>query len=283
MNRTVLSLLAAGALSLGLLQVAGAVPEAGTVVQLAELPAAARNTLQTRAGTAQVGEILKTVEGGEATYDVVITGQGKSRGFTVNDSGELLAEQVFLEELPRPAQDAIRKQVGNGTLGDLSKITEDGDVSYEAQMTKAGRTRGFTVDQDGDLLDIQVFLGETPAPVRAAIRRELRGGKCGEIYKSTEEGATEYEVEITRDGKSRQVTFDARGKIVYQAEPVALADTPEAVQSTLKGQLSEARLLHIDKALEDGKVTYEVELAKAGKHQALSIRPNGQILPADAD
>jgi uncharacterized membrane protein YkoI len=268
---------------MGLLRVACPAAEAGTTVKLAELPAPARNTIQTRAGTAQVGEIFKTIESGEVTYEVRITGQTPARTFTVNDAGQLLAEQAFLQELPRPVQETIRAQVANGTLDDISKVAEDGAVSYEVQMTKAGKARDFTVDQGGKLIDMQVFLGELPAAVRSAIRRESRGGRCGEIHKSMEEGEAEYDVEITRDGKPRQVTFDPHGKIIYQEEPVALDETPAAVQQTLKGQLTEAKFIHIDKAVEEGNVTYEVELAKAGKHHSLSISPDGQILIPDAE
>jgi uncharacterized membrane protein YkoI len=275
MKKAFCTLALAGALCSSGLQAA----DKAVAVKLNDLPAAARSTIQSRIGKAPVGEILKTVERGEATYEVQITGAAQPRSFTVNDDGELVAEQAFLQELPRPARETIRPQVADGTLGDISKVTDDGEVTYEVQMTKAGRARDFTVAEDGALVEIQVFVDEVPGAVRAAIRRQSRGGECGDIYKSTEDGEAEYDVEITRSGKSRRLTFNARGRITYEETPLALAETPEPVQRTVKDQLDGGRLVSVDRAQEDGTVTYEVELVKAGKRRSLSIKPDGQLAP----
>jgi len=253
--------------------VAGAEP-----VQLSELSPAAQTAIRQQVGAAKLGEITKSIEKGEVVYEVEMTAQRKTRSFTVNDEGELVAVEVFLGEISRPLQKAVRAHLGKGVLGDISKITEDGVVTYEVEMTHQGKTRSFTLGTDGKLLETQLFLEETPVVLRQAIQRELRGGKCGEIYKTTEEGDVSYDVSVIANGKTRLLTFDSAGSLVYQAEPIQLSEAPIAVQQALRGQLQNAKLASVEKAIEDGELTYEVELIKAGKRQSLSIKPDGQVV-----
>jgi uncharacterized membrane protein YkoI len=254
-----------------------------SAVQLSELPPAAQKCIQTQLSGAQLGEITKSIEGEEVSYDVKMTTKGKTRSFTVSEDGELLAFQLLLPETPHAVQQAIRAHVGKQALDDIFKHTQDSEVTYEVEMTKAGKTRTFTLASDGKLLEMQVFLHEIPAVIQKAIRKEMHGGRCEEIQKITEDGEVNYDVEITRNGKSHSLTFDSKGAIVYQAEAIQLSETPEPVQRTLKAQLTGAKLVSLEKATEDGDMTYEVELVKAGRRQTLSVKPDGQILPPEAE
>ena len=196
---------------------------AETPVKLSDLPPAVQKAVQTHLGGAKPGEITRSTEHGKTSYEVEATTRGKTRSFTIGDEGELLATEVFLDETPRPVQRAIRAHVGKGKLGDISKTTEGGVVSYDVEMTKAGRARSFSLAEDGKLLEMQLFFEEVPAIVQKAIEKETRGGQRGAIYKTTEDGEVNYDVEITRSGKLCSLSFDDKGAVVYQAEPVALS------------------------------------------------------------
>jgi len=277
-KKAIHSLLTTRLLALVVLSAASAAGADGIVTKLAELPTVAQSAIQRQVGTAKLGDITKSVEKGEVVYEVEMTTQRRARSFTINEEGELLSVEVFLAELSHSVQQAIRAHVGKGVLNDISKITENGVVTYEVEMTKQGKTRSFTLAADGKLQEMQLFIEETPPAVRKAIQKEMRGGKCGEIYRITEDGEASYDAEIIANGKSRRLTFDAGGALVYQAEPVQLSDTPEAVQQTLQEQLRNAKLSSIEKAIEDGELTYEVELIRLGKRQSLSIKRDGQIV-----
>ena len=253
------------------------------VTKLADLPPAAQKAIQAQLGAAKLEGISKSVDAGEVTYDVEITAHGKTRSFSIDQEGELLATQVFLNETPVAVQKAIRAHVGRGKIDDISKASEDGVVTYQVEMTKAGKSRSFTLAEDGKLLEMQLFLAETPAHVRQAIQKEARNGVCAGIYKTVEDGEVNYDVEITRNGKLLSLTFDSKGAVVYQAEPIQISDAPEPVRATLRAQLSNAKLVTVEKTVEDGELTYEAEFIKAGKRQSLSIKPDGQILPPDKE
>src|SRR5215467_10211600 len=72
--------------------------------------------------------------------------------------------RVGLSDLSDSAQKTIRDHVGNGKVQEIDKIVHDGDVTYEAILKKGNRERTITVGEDGQLLDIEVFLNETPGP-----------------------------------------------------------------------------------------------------------------------
>jgi uncharacterized membrane protein YkoI len=250
----------------------------GTVVKLSDLPAAAQATIKEHQGRGRLGEIVKTIESGEAHYDVEVTKQGRTRSLVLNDKGEVIELQVFLGETPRPIQQAIRKQVDGGRIEEITKNTEDGEVSYDVEMTKNGKARTFTLDESGELKEMQVFLDELPDPVRKALQKEVGTGKCGEINKADEDGNFLFETEITQGTKTRSVSFDSLGTLVYQEEPTTLPDVPEPVRKSAQEQLGDGKLVSIDKVTDDGQVSYVVDFLKEGKQLSLSLSTDGKVL-----
>lgn len=93
------------------------------------------------------------------------------------------ATKVTLAELPAAARKTIHAQLGKGKVGEIDKIAENGEVTYEVVLKKA-RERTITVAEDGQLLDMEVFLNETPAGVRAAIQQRLGSGTLEGITKA---------------------------------------------------------------------------------------------------
>src|ERR1051325_1157332 len=105
-----------------------------------------------------------------------------------------------LAQLPVATQQTIRSQIGSGKLVSVEKDTEDGEVTYEVEMTRDGKTRSFTVDADGELIDEQMFLAELPGAVQKTIQTQVGKGSLGEIFKSAEDGEVSYDVEMTSAG-----------------------------------------------------------------------------------
>lgn len=59
-----------------------------------------------------------------------------------------------------------------------------------------------------------VAMEKVPAPVRATIQRETKGGQIKGIEKDLDEGVLVYEVEFTRDGKAFELVVAADGKLL---------------------------------------------------------------------
>ncbi len=275
--------LVAGMLLASLASNASAVDNDGTIVRLADLPANLQQAIQSHVGDGKLDEITKTAEDGDVTYDVDITKKGKERSFSVDDQGNLLEEEVFIGEIPMPVRKAIHGQVGKGSIQDIQKVHEDGEITYDVEMTKDGKTRDFTLSVKGELLELQMFIDELPEKLQAAIKKEAGGAKCGDIYKSIDEDDVLYDVDLETDGKTRTLSFDIDGQLLSEEQDVSLRETPTAVQQSLGGQLAGARLASVTKVKEDGVVTYEAEIVKSGKSLYVVMGADGRILPPDDD
>jgi uncharacterized membrane protein YkoI len=246
-------------------------------VTLSELPAAAQKTVHSQLGKGKVGEIDKVAEDGEVTYEVVLK-KGRERTITVAEDGQLLDMEVFLNETPAGVHSAIQQRLGSGTLEGITKILDADKVKFEVEIANGGRSRTFTFDDTGKLLEMELALSETPAPVQAAIRKETTGQKLGDITEVFEDGEATYEVELNPESSSQTLTIDPKGKVISRETPIRLSDAPAPVQKAIKELSANRHLGSITKTTEDDEVTYDVELKTEGKWDTKSIAPDGKIV-----
>ncbi len=255
----------------------------GVTVKLTDLPSSLQQAIQSHVGDGTLDEITKVVEDSETSYDVDITRKGKERSFTVSTQGELLEEEVFFGELSPQLKKGIHSHVGKGTINDIEKVHDGDEITYDVEITRDGKTRDFTVDGKGQLVEMQMFLEELPAALQDAIKKASASGTMGDIYKTIDEGDVSFDVDVQSSGKTRTLSFDASGQFLSEEEDIALSQTPAAVQKSLGGQMAGAKLASLSKVTEDGKITYEAELLKAGKSQYVVVAPDGKVIPPDAD
>jgi uncharacterized membrane protein YkoI len=249
--------------------------------KLKRLPSAVRQTILDHLGDGKIDHVAKTAgDDGQANYAVMIERRGKTRGFTVATDGRLLEMEVFLEETPAAVQKTIRATAGGIVPDNISQTADDdGATNYFVEMTKAGVTRDFTVQADGALAGIQVFLPEVPAPVQKTIRATLGNATLGDITKTMDDDETNYDVEMTKDGQERGFTVGADGRL--HSMQVSLAETPAAVQKTIQAELKDGRIEEINHKTEDDESVFAVRLTQGGKSRELNISPDGKVVPGD--
>jgi uncharacterized membrane protein YkoI len=250
-------------------------------VLLSETPAAVQKTINAQLGDGKLGSIDKTVDGEDTTYDIELTTKGgQERDFTVDEDGTLLSVGVTLSETPAAVQKVINLRVGTGKLENIDKAFDDGEVSYDVEMTtKDGQERDFTVDEDGTLLSMGVTLSETPAAVQKAIQMQMREGKLKSIDKMFDDDGITYDVEITTmDGREKEFNVAANGKLASMK--VTLGEVPPAVRKTIRGKIGGGKILRIDKSFVENKgvLPYEVQGRKDGKPFDFSVGPKGRFL-----
>jgi uncharacterized membrane protein YkoI len=187
-----------------------------------------------------------------------------------------LGEGVLLRELPKAAQKTIREQLQGATLGEIERNTEDGKVTFTVNITRAGEEREFTVAEDGKLLSMDVGLEETPPEVQKTIKAQVGQGKLENISKTFEDDAINYEVDMTTTNDAeRSFTVALDGRLT--SAQLSLEETPPAVQRTIKAHLGNGKLGDIYRLLEDGEISYSVELTRDGKSADLSVAPDGKL------
>jgi len=125
---------------------------------------------------------------------------------------------VKMADLPPAVQKTVKEQMAGATLRGLSKETEHGKTTYEAELTVDGTHKDITIDGQGKIIEVEqeVQLASIPDAARSAIA--AAAGKSGKVLKV--ESVTEhdklvaYEAQIqkTPNGKKSEVRVDAAGK-----------------------------------------------------------------------
>jgi len=256
--------------------------EDGKIVPLSSLPAAAQKTLQTQLVGGQVGEIEQTEANGDILFDVTIIKSSVERSVKVGGDGTLLSVEIDVAEAPPVVRAAIQKQIGRGKIDNINKSFDDGEVSYEVDYTTLeGVERSFTLAADGKVERLQVFLPEIPVVVRKAIEQNAANATLGDIFRTFTDGEIAYDVDITRDGKDRDFTVGADGKL--ESKEMFLEELPAAARKTVTEKIGNGKILRIDEAFEKraGVFPFEVVGRKDGKPFNFSVGPKGRFLGMD--
>ena len=244
--------------------------------KLAPLPPAVQQTIRTLVGTGRLVDVTRTNENGQVVYEVDMRREGVERSFTVAATGNLIARQLFLPELPAPVQQTVRAQFATGKLLEVWWTDDDGEISYEAEWKVGATKRTASIAPDGRLTSLQVGLEEAPSAVRRSIEAKLAGGKVETLHRTEEDGESLYAIEALPGGRKISFTVGLDGKLL--SEGILLTDAPAPVQHTIKAQMSNGRLTELDRVTEDGETLYEVKVSRDGRKHAFHVATDGTLL-----
>ena len=252
-----------------------AAPTNPAAAQLAHLPVAVRKTILETKGNGKLEEVDKKTEDGELVYSVKVLKDGKQEKFTVSTDGAISQRAVTLEQVPAAVRKQIKDRTIDAKLGDIVRVSDNGDVTFEVQITQGKRDRDFALDEDGMLVSEQVFIEELTVAVQKTIREKALGAELGDITRTFEEGDPAYEVNMTKAGQERYFAVDGDGTLL--GEQVFLTELTAAVQSTIQAQATEATLGDINKIYGD-EVTYEAAMKKHGTERTFTVDADGDLL-----
>jgi uncharacterized membrane protein YkoI len=187
----------------------------------------------------------------------------------------------LLAGLPGAVQQTIKKELGNGTIISVDKTTEDGDTTYEVEVSREGTSRSLSVEENGTLASSQVFEAELPPAVRRLLHAELGQRKPGEMYRVLEDGEISFEVDVFAHGKTNTWSFAEDGK--WYSRDVDLGETPIAVQQAVRQTVGAGRVTEVSKSVENGQLSYDVELTKGGRQYGLSLNPSGKVISQEEE
>lgn len=128
--------------------------ERSEVVTLEQVPKAVRASIEREVGQTEIRKIERTDEDGVVAYEVDLREKSGKRELVFDADGALLSaeEELGLQDVPEAVRKTIQQQAAGGKVEDVEKITEKGRVTYEAEVTKAHRTRELTIAADGTLI-----------------------------------------------------------------------------------------------------------------------------------
>ncbi|MEP6663886.1 MAG: PepSY-like domain-containing protein, partial [Verrucomicrobiota bacterium] len=252
-------------------------------MDLAKIPEAVQKILKEHADGSKIEKIVKQTEDDEITYEAEVNKGGRNFSFDFSSTGEFLrvAEEITVTRAPLPVQKRIQTELGKGKVDSISQVVEKGETTFAVEMIKGEKDYSLVISTNGDLQEMSLPLSETPLPVQQKIKERVGSGKVDEINKTTDDDEISYEVDFTRDGKSRFFSVSAEGDLLSEEEDVVLADVPAAarktIQENLRGQKSES----LTKRTEEGEVFYDVEFSGSNQKKSFIVSEAGKLQKDD--
>jgi hypothetical protein len=118
-----------------------------------------------------------------------------------------------------------------------------------------------------------------PPAVEKTVQAQSQGATIKGISSETEDGAFEYEVEMTVNGHGRDIAIAKDGTLLEIEDEVAMNTLPAAVQSALTAKAAGTKITKVETITKKGKlVAYEAATLKGTKKGEIQVGPNGEKL-----
>ncbi len=125
----------------------------------------------------------------------------------------------------------------------------------------------------------KITKSELPAAVQKAADEQSKGATVKGYSKEIEDGQLEYEVEMTVNGHSKNVSISPDGRVLEIEEQVELNTLPTAVQDGLKAKAGKGKITKVESLTKRGSiVAYEAQVMTNGKHTEVQVGPAGKPL-----
>ena len=120
---------------------------------------------------------------------------------------------------------------------------------------------------------------DLPPAVQKTADDQSQGSIVRGYSKDKEDGKLEYEVQMTSNGHSKDVTIDPDGHLLEVEEEVALNSLPTSVQSAIKAKAAKGQITKIESLTKHGSVVaYEAQVRTGGRHSEIQVGPHGEVL-----
>ena len=118
-----------------------------------------------------------------------------------------------------------------------------------------------------------------PAPVEATVAEQSKGETIQGLSTDTENGKPIYELALSVNGRARDVTIDAQGRILEIEDEVALASLPVAVRQALAAGAGTGTIGKVESLTKNGKlVAYEAVVRTGKRTTEIQVGPDGRTL-----
>lgn len=120
---------------------------------------------------------------------------------------------------------------------------------------------------------------DLPRAVDAAVTRESAGATIKGFAMEKENGKQTYEVELVVDGRSKDMSMDAKGNVLEIEEEVSMDSLPDAVRAGLTASAGTGTITKVESLTKRGKlVAYEAAVTSGAKHREVQVGPEGKKL-----
>ena len=120
---------------------------------------------------------------------------------------------------------------------------------------------------------------DLPPAVEKTVAAQSQGATIKGFSTEKENGQTLYEVELTVNGHSKDVSMATDGSIVEVEEQVAMDSLSAAVKAGLQAKAGKGKILKVESLTKKDKlVAYEAQVDTNGKKSEVQVGPDGKPL-----
>ncbi len=243
-------------------------------VTLEQTPPLVQQKIRQQLGKSKLLGISMTTEKGAQSYEVGMKLDDKEHTITIESDGTISSREVFLDETPSSVQKTIREQVGKNELLGIDEVPEEDDIAFSVEVDVKGTTRSFTVGRDGALLESEIEFSALPAAVQNAANANRGKNEIQGAVARFDNDQASYEIELSSPDGARTLTFQPSGALTSLEIP--FAEAPPVIQKAITAHLGGGTLESIEKIVEGGAASYEVEIGGAHKAE-FTLEPDGSM------
>jgi len=127
--------------------------------------------------------------------------------------------------------------------------------------------------------DKKLSKADLPAPVQRVAEEQSKGATVLGYSSDREEGKLEYEVKLSVDGHSKDITIAPDGQVLEVEEQVSIDKLSAPVKAGLLAKAGKGTIRKIESLTKHGAiVAYEAQVYTAGKHSEVQVGPDGKPL-----
>jgi hypothetical protein len=120
---------------------------------------------------------------------------------------------------------------------------------------------------------------DLPPAVEKTVAAQSQGATIRGFSTEKEKGQTLYEVELTVNGHSKDISMTPDGSIVEVEEQVALDSLSPEVKAGLQAKAGKGKILKVESLTKKDKlVAYEAQVDTNGKKSEVQVGPDGKPL-----
>jgi hypothetical protein len=135
----------------------------------------------------------------------------------------------------------------------------------------------FAVNANGQ--EKHIKKSDLPTAVQKTAEEQSQGATVRGYTQETENGKLEYEVEMTVNGHSKDVSIDPSGNVLEVEEGVALDALPAPVREGLQKKAGAGKITKVESITKQGKiVAYEAHILTGTKRSEAQVGPDGKPL-----
>lgn len=216
---------------------------------------------------------------GEMVYHFSGKRNGKHNDVDISAGGKFLSleQRLGLGGCPKPVQNVFQQWSTGGKIEQVTRFVEDGESTFEVEITRNDKSSFFEVDKKGRLLrqETETDLSMLPAPAQATIKAELNAAKLTYVGKVVQGRDVSYHVEAASNDK--EFEFDVANDGDLLRRELTLFETPAAVQKAILAKIGNSADVTVVKDCEAHDCQYTVDLGGSTEH-SLVVGMNGALV-----